>query len=357
MLSDIIQGLSRTQRAMVTVIESEFLAAGLPIEIATAAAVNAFAESSLNPKAIDASGTAVGLFQLADNGAGAGLSVTQRQDPVINTRRIIKEVKSKWGAPLLAAYASGVRDVRTLAGLFCRHIERPARVDLTSARREALTAKLFPSLFQAMDPSSAVATAQAPTSLVVSGAFGASGSLADRVVGVSAEKREMVRIIEREFLAAGLPLVVAAAAVVNAFAESGLNPRAVGDGGASVGLFQLHSKGAGSGMSVAERMDPTTNTRRILQVLLGKQGVPVLSAVQSGERGIARLAALFSTHVERPLHKAAEEARRMALAARLFPGIVVEQLPTAVKAGASLVPIFFLAAGLGGTLLALRASR
>jgi hypothetical protein len=109
MLSDLVQGLSRSQRAMVTLIENEFLAAGLPAEIATAAVVNAFAESSLNPKAIDASGTAVGLFQLADQGAGAGLTVTQRQDPVINTRRIIREVKSSWGKPLLAAYASGVR--------------------------------------------------------------------------------------------------------------------------------------------------------------------------------------------------------------------------------------------------------
>ena len=47
----------------------------------------------------------------------------------------------------------------------------------------------------------------------------------------------------------------------------------------------------------------------------------------------------------------------MALAARLFPGVVVEQLPTAVKAGASLAPLFLLAAGLGGTFLALRAVR
>jgi hypothetical protein len=253
---------------------------------------------------------------------------------------------------------AGVRDVRTLAGLFCRHIERPARVDLTVARREKMTASLFPSLFQTTDPNSALATASTLPTQTVSGPIGAApASLADRIVGVSAEKREMVRIIEREFLAAGLPLFVAAAAVVNAYAESGLNPRAVGDGGASVGLFQLHIKGAGAGLSVAQRMDPTLNTQRILQVLLGKQGVPVLDAVRQGETGVARLAALFSTHVERPLHKATEEARRMALAARLFPGVVVAQLPSAVKAGVSLAPLFFLAAGLGGTFLALRASR
>jgi hypothetical protein len=308
--------------------------------------VNAVAESSLNPKAIDASGTCVGLFQLHEAGAGAGLSVAQRQDPAINTRRIIRTLQGAHGKPVLEAFAAGERSLARLAGLFCRHVERPARVDAAVAAREALARRLFP-----WDLAPTAASASAPA---VSGEVVAGGSLAERAVGLPADKREMVRIIEREFLAAGLPLALAAAAVVNAYAESSLNPRAVGDSGASVGLFQLHERGAGAGMTVAERMDPTLNTRRILQTLLGPQGVPVIAAVQAGERGVAALAALFSTHVERPLHKAAEEARRVALAARLFPGVIVEQLPTAVKAGASIAPLFFLAAGLGGAFLALK---
>ena len=36
---------------------------------------------------------------------------------------------------------------------------------------------------------------------------------------------------------------------------------------------------------------------------------------------------------------------------------LVEQLPTAVKAGATLAPLFFLAAGLGGAFLALKTLR
>ena len=39
-------------------------------------------------------------------------------------------------------------------------------------------------------------------------------------------------------------------------AESGGNQYAVGDGGASVGLFQLHERGVGYGLTVEERYDP-----------------------------------------------------------------------------------------------------
>lgn len=48
-------------------------------------------------------------------------------------------------------------------------------------------------------------------------------------------------------------------AIAIAQVESGLNPRAIGDGGHSVGLFQLHDQGEGAGMSVQERMDPVRN--------------------------------------------------------------------------------------------------
>lgn len=43
--------------------------------------------------------------------------------------------------------------------------------------------------------------------------------------------------------------------------ESGFNPNAIGDGGHSVGLFQLNDRGEGAGMTVAQRQDPETNAR------------------------------------------------------------------------------------------------
>ena len=49
--------------------------------------------------------------------------------------------------------------------------------------------------------------------------------------------------------------------------ESGLNPNAIGDGGASVGLFQLNDQGEGAGMTVAEREDPRRNAQIALAVV------------------------------------------------------------------------------------------
>lgn len=47
------------------------------------------AESSFNPNAIGDRGHSVGLFQLHDQGQGAGLSVAQRQDPNINAQTFL----------------------------------------------------------------------------------------------------------------------------------------------------------------------------------------------------------------------------------------------------------------------------
>lgn len=49
--------------------------------------------------------------------------------------------------------------------------------------------------------------------------------------------------------------------------ESGFDPNIPGDGGHSIGLFQLNDRGEGAGMSVAERQDPETNTRVALAVV------------------------------------------------------------------------------------------
>ncbi len=44
--------------------------------------------------------------------------------------------------------------------------------------------------------------------------------------------------------------------------ESARNIRAVGDGGESLGLLQLHSAGLGRGLTMEQRFDPETNLRR-----------------------------------------------------------------------------------------------
>lgn len=137
-----------------------------------------------------------------------------------------------------------------------------------------------------------------------------------------------VDIIEREFLAAGLSLPIAAAAVVNSKAESGLNAsNDTGDGGHSVGLFQLNSPGgAGKGMTVAERKDPVKNTQRIIAVILGTWGSgnfgkALLKAQADGVTDVAELAAIFCRDIERPKHVVSDMAKRRKLAKQMFPSM------------------------------------
>ena len=136
------------------------------------------------------------------------------------------------------------------------------------------------------------------------------------VAGLNATQQSYADIIFREFAAVGYPPEIGAAAVVNAYAESALNPNAVGDGGKSVGLFQLHEKGGGAGLTVEQRKDPVINTRRIIEEANRAWSFRAIAFTTSD---IPTIAAAFSTYVERPADKAGEEVRRRALAQRLFP--------------------------------------
>ena len=130
------------QRGYAQLILDEFRAAGLPSGIALAAVVNAWAESMLDPLVcfgrtpwgadrsfgpIGGEENSCGLFQLnaASGAAGEGMSAEQRQDPVLNTRRIISVVKGPAGQDLRDAAIEG-DSLETLTELFTTDIERPA---------------------------------------------------------------------------------------------------------------------------------------------------------------------------------------------------------------------------------------
>jgi hypothetical protein len=151
----------------------------------------------------------------------------------------------------------------------------------------------------------------------------------------TAEQQTMAAIIDREFAAAGWKSSVIQAAIVNAYAESGLNPRAIGDGGKSVGLFQLHEKGGGAGMSTAQRQDPTLNTRRIIEETARAWS---FRAIATSTDDVPTLAAAFSTYVERPADKSGEEARRRDLAARIFPTSWLTNAPAASTTPSTTAP-------------------
>lgn len=80
----------------------------------------------------------------------------------------------------------------------------------------------------------------------------------------AAPNRGVVGIITRIANEYGVPPEVALAL---AQYESGINPTKPGDGGHSIGLFQLYDAGLGRGMSVADREDPEKNARVALSHL------------------------------------------------------------------------------------------
>lgn len=132
------------RRANAQLIVREFLDAGHPPSIALAAVANAHIESALDADAVNWSdvstsgskGVSVGLFQLRDPGAGAGMTVAQRQDPLVNTRVILREY-ARYGKPLIEAHAQGAT-ISRLAALFGRHVERGLGDEKRAARAREL---------------------------------------------------------------------------------------------------------------------------------------------------------------------------------------------------------------------------
>lgn len=184
------------------------------------------------------------------------------------------------------------------------------------------------------------------------------------MIKLSPSQRQMVGVIQREFAAAGLGSL-APAAIVNAYAESRLNPRAIGDHGNSVGLFQLNSNGgAGTGMSVAARQDPVINTRKIIEVIK-KSGKAAIAAAQRGDTDGA--IAAFVRYVERPGDIPGEIKARQAYARELFPQLAQTArpeephtlFPLAVAAAVVLIPMasIFIPAGMTAAIPAAVASR
>lgn len=127
----------------------------------------------------------------------------------------------------------------------------------------------------------------------------------------------MVRIILEEFRAAGFHRGVALAAVANAWAESGFNPNAVGDSGRSVGLFQLHEAGVGSGMSVEARRDPHTNARTMAN--WGLREPRFMSVVNDPAASLHDLTYAFTVYLERPVNSHEHGLSRAAWAERNYP--------------------------------------
>ena len=90
----------------------------------------------------------------------------------------------------------------------------------------------------------------------------------------------------------GVPAEIFLAAIQ---AESGGNPLASGDGGHSIGLFQLHDRGAGYGLSVTQRQDPLVQ----FQVMASRFQATYREALSRGFSGV-NLAIETIANAERP---------------------------------------------------------
>jgi hypothetical protein len=138
----------------------------------------------------------------------------------------------------------------------------------------------------------------------------------ESVRGLTDEQLHQVKIIEEIFDEVGLDDNIIAAAIVNAFAESRLDPTAVGDKGASVGLFQLHERGLGHGLTDKYRKNPYLNAQ-VVAIQIKKNKKLVWMAAEGAT--IPQLAAEFSTQIMRPKYNKRERSKRWRMAQDLFP--------------------------------------
>ncbi len=161
------------------IIISMFRSAGYPIGIGLAAVANARHESDISNYAIGDSGQSVGLFQLYDRGAGAGMTIEERMSPRANTKRIIQETKT-YGGPLMEAYRDGA-SVAELSLIFGRDIERPAN---KGVGRDNTARSLFGTLADVPAKSLVFAAAAIPISIGLG-----LGALAIFIVALSTKRR------------------------------------------------------------------------------------------------------------------------------------------------------------------------
>lgn len=130
------------------------------------------------------------------------------------------------------------------------------------------------------------------------------------VMPTKANQSDMANLIRRRFLEAGFTPEQAQAAVVNAFAESTLNPSAHVTTAKedSVGLFMANRKGGlGEGYTVEQLQDPNFNIDLAIQQAKKSQAF--------GKAGtISEAIAAFVRDVERPANMEEQVSKRIALA-------------------------------------------
>jgi hypothetical protein len=132
------------------------------------------------------------------------------------------------------------------------------------------------------------------------------------------DRAVIAKEIETHLAAHGFDERLARAATINAYAESGLNPSAVGDKGRSVGVFQLNSRGLGHDMTKTERMSVKLSAEKIAQAVY-KDGV--LIDMQSRCDSLEDMVKAFTIRIERPSNAKKKAVARSKLADEFSRGL------------------------------------
>jgi len=141
-------------------------------------------------------------------------------------------------------------------------------------------------------------------------------SVTDIAHGLTDEQKEVSYIIEQQFSEMEIPPNITAAAIVNALAESKLNAEAIGDGGKSVGPFQLHKNGLGKNLSITERTNVYTSANVIgIQILKNN----TLYDLENNNALIPVMTEVITEDIMRPDKIKEQKEKRSQLAKQIFP--------------------------------------
>ncbi len=141
-------------------------------------------------------------------------------------------------------------------------------------------------------------------------------SVVQYAAGLSEQQTEVAETIESQLGEMEVPDNIIAAAIVNAVAESGLNPTAVGDKGKAVGAFQLHKNGLGHHLTVENRFNVVTNTNIVgIQILRNN----TLFELDHEEASIPVLTAAFAEQIMKPSNIEEQKLHRAKIATKIFP--------------------------------------
>lgn len=160
------------------------------------------------------------------------------------------------------------------------------------------------------------------------------------------DQKKWAKYIYDKFIEAGLPASAAYAAIVNAAAESELDPNAVnrngtegnrpdGEMAVAVGLFQLNDaeRAMGVGMSEEARMNPDINIDTMIEAIKGPLGKRFREGAQAG-MSIEELTSIFTVDLENPANGEAVGADRAKTASGWFGrGVTDAPTPPTPRAG------------------------